>query len=220
MIQAVFFDFDGVICNTEPEFFEYKIHKMHEMGFPVTREFLLKHVGESFRVMFPREFSVENPENYVKKYYEDMEKENFDYKQLMYPTLLPLLEYCKSHHILCFITSNSKQERLEKVCKDLNIDSYFHKYYSNEVLKVAKPNPQFYEKVVNDLSIPKEKILVIEDSQHGIQAAKDAHLFTIALEENYFHLDQSYADVIVKDHLEIINIIKQLNHSQKRGCNE
>ena len=63
MIKAVLFDFDGVICDTEPQFFEYKLKKMNEMGFPVTREFLLERIGESFRVMFPREFKVDDPEN-------------------------------------------------------------------------------------------------------------------------------------------------------------
>lgn len=211
MIKAILFDFDGVICNTEPVFFEYKLNKMKELGFPVTKEFLLERVGESFRVMFPREFKVDNAKEIVERYYHDMESENIDYSSLMYPELLSLLDYCKDNHFICAITSNSKQQRLEKVTRELNIRDYFTKLYSNEVLGVAKPNPLFYTRVLEDLNLKPDEAIVIEDSTHGIHAAVHAGIYTIAIKENYFHLDQSLADIIVDQHSKIIPLIKDKN---------
>lgn len=209
MIKAILFDFDGVICNTEPKFFEFKLWKMNQMGFKVTREFLLEHVGESFRVMFPREFKVEDPDKYVKEYYDGVEQMNIRYDQLMYPELIDLLKYCKSHHIRCAVTSNSKQERLEAALKKMNIESYFEKVYSNEKLGVAKPDPLFYIRVIEDMGLKKEEAIVIEDSVHGIKAAKNAGLYTIAKKENYFHLDQSYADRQIDKLTEVITILEK-----------
>ena len=84
MIKAILFDFDGVICDTEPVNFNYKLEKMHEMGFPVTKEFLLSRVGESFSVMFPREFPhVENPEKYVEEKGLKMESDEENLKEIV-----------------------------------------------------------------------------------------------------------------------------------------
>lgn len=210
MLKAVFFDFDGVICNTEPSFFEFKLQEMAKLGFPVTREFLLKHVGESFRVMFPREFKVDNALEIIHKYYSDMENENINYASLMYPELLDLLKFCKENNLICAITSNSKQSRLEKVTVELNIREYFDELYSNERLGVSKPNPLFYTNVCKQLNIQPEEALVIEDSTPGIHAAVHANIKTVAIAENYFNLDQSEAHYIVNQHSEVIDIIKTL----------
>lgn len=213
MIQAVFFDFDGVICNTEPIFFEFKLKEMAKLGYPVKKEFLLKHVGESFRVMFPREFHADDPDSIIESYYTDMEHLSIDLKELMYPDLIELLDYCKSQNLTCAITSNSKQERLVKAVQTLNIKEYFCQLYSNERLGVAKPDPLFYKKVLDDLHLNPYDAIVIEDSAHGIYAAKGAGIYTIAKKETYFGIDQSKADIQV-DHLsEVIGILKTLNHS-------
>lgn len=211
MIKAVLFDFDGVICDTEPQFFEYKLKKMNEMGFPVTREFLLERIGESFRVMFPREFKVDDPEKYINEYYSGVEHSITNYNKLMFPEVIDLLDYCVSHHLICAITSNSKHERLEAAVKEMNIDKYFSNIYSNESLGVAKPNPLFYTKVLEDLHLLPEEAIVIEDSVHGIVAAKDANIYTIAKKENYFHIDQSYADTQIDKLTEVIDIIEKKN---------
>ena len=214
MIKAVLFDFDGVICDTEPQFFEYKLKKMNEMGFPVTREFLLKRIGESFRVMFPREFKVKDPEKYINEYYSGVGHSITDYKKLMFPELTDLLEYCTRKHLICAITSNSKHERLEAALKEMEIDKYFYRVYSNESLGVAKPNPLFYTKVLEDLHLSCEEAVVIEDSVHGIAAAKDDGIYTIAKKENYFHIDQSYADTQIDQLTEVIDIIEKKNQSK------
>lgn len=211
MIKAILFDFDGVICDTEPLNFNFKLEKMKEMGFPVTKEFLLARVGESFSVMFPREFQVENSEKYVKEYYSDYKKAHTDYKSILYPEVPILLEYCKQKNIICVIASNSNHSRLEKAVKDIELEEYFYKLYSNELLQVSKPNPLFYTKVVEDLGFNKDEVIVIEDSVHGIEAAVHAGLYTIAKKEYFFNLDQSLANIQIDKHTEVIEIIERMN---------
>ena len=211
MITTIYFDFDGVVCDTEPTYFEYKLKKMHNMGFPVTKEFLLARIGESFRVMFPREFKVDNPEKYINEYYNSTGKKDIDFRPLMNKEIIDLLEYCKENNISCYITSNSIHEQLENSLKQIGILHYFKKIYSNELLKVAKPNPLFYTKIVDDLNISKDEVIVIEDSYHGISAAKDAGLYTIAKKESFFNIDQSKADIKIDLLTEVIDIIKEKN---------
>lgn len=212
MIKAVIFDFDGVICDTEPLNFNYKLNKMNEMGFPVTKEFLLQRVGESFKVMFPREFPhVENPKKYVKEYYEGYEKAHMDYKSVLYPEVISLLEYCKQNNLICVIASNSAQKRLEDAVEEIGLTNYFYKLYTSQQLKIAKPNPLFYTTVIEDLNLSKDEAIVIEDSVHGIEAAVNAGLYTIAKKEYFFNLDQSKANIQVDKHTEIIDILEKLN---------
>ncbi len=211
MIKTIFFDFDGVIVNSEPTYFEYKVKKLQEMGFPVTREYLLTRIGESVRIILPKLFNVENPEKYIEDYYNDPRKKYIDYRPLMYPELIEVLDYCKENGIKCYITSNSKVEHLKNTCEQLDILHYFDGLYSIETFGVAKPDPLFYTRIVEDLNLNKEEILVIEDSEHGISAAKNAGLYTIAKKEDYFNIDQSYADTIIDLLTEVLDIIKEKN---------
>ena len=57
----------------------------------------------------------------------------------------------------------------------------------------------------------KDEVIVIEDSVHGIEAAVNAGLYTIAKKEYFFNLDQSYANIQVDKHTEVIDIIERLN---------
>ena len=136
---------------------------------------------------------------------------DIDFRPLINKEIIDLLEYCKENNISCYITSNSIHEQLENSLKQIGILHYFKKIYSNELLKVAKPNPLFYTKIVDDLNISKDEVIVIEDSYHGISAAKDAGLYTIAKKESFFNIDQSKADIKIDLLTEVINIIKEKN---------
>lgn len=211
MIKAILFDFDGVICDTEPLNFNYKLNKMNEMGFPVTKEFLLARIGESFKVMFPREFpEAEDPKKVVKEYYEGYEKAHMDYKSVLYPEVIDLLEYCKENNITCVIASNSAQKRLEDAVSEIGLTHYFEKLYTSQQLKISKPNPLFYTTVVEDMGLEKDEVIVIEDSVHGIEAAVNAGLYTIAKKEYFFNLDQSKAHIQIDKHTEVIELLKKM----------
>jgi HAD superfamily hydrolase (TIGR01509 family) len=81
----------------------------------------------------------------------------------------------KSGKRLVLATNTDKDITLE-IIKRLKIDKYFEFVISAEEVSLRKPNPAIYIETVKRLKLPKEKILVFEDSQIGALAAELADL--------------------------------------------
>ena len=63
-----------------------------------------------------------------------------------------------------------------------NLYDYLDVIYSNEEVELGKPSPEMYIAAMNDSVKPKET-LILEDNDHGIQAAiaSGAHLMKIGV---------------------------------------
>ena len=91
-----------------------------------------------------------------------------------------------------------------------NILEYFDFIVSGEQFKVSKPDPEIYQYTISKLGVNVDKIVAIEDSYSGILSATRAGLKVIAYEERRLPIDQSYADYIAKDMIDVYEIIKRL----------
>ena len=60
---------------------------------------------------------------------------------------------------------------------------------------------------LNHLNVTSDKAIVYEDSTMGIQAGKNANVYTVARKETRFNLDQSMADAIVNDIYEFKKLV-------------
>ncbi len=83
--------------------------------------------------------------------------------------------------------------------------------YSGEFVAESKPNPAIYLNTLQKLKVKPEQAISIEDSYYGITAAKAAGITTIAYKETRAEVDQSGADYLAADMLEIYELIKSLN---------
>lgn len=210
MIKALIFDFDGVICDTEFYYAQRKVAFCAKLGLELTVDQIKPYVGQSFTVVFPLLFpDYPNPEKVIEKYYEDFMYHVPDYDVIFNSELYVVLEYCKNKNIKVAIASNSKHTRLVRECVNLKLLPYLSKLVSSEALEISKPDPMFYTKTLEFLNVEASQAMIVEDSVHGIHAAKGAGVFTIAKRESHFNVDQSQADVIVDRLDEIINIIEK-----------
>lgn len=210
MIKALIFDFDGVICDTEYYYAKRKVAYCEKLGLSLTVEQLAPYVGQSFTTIFPILFpDYCDAEKVVDAYYEDYMFHVPDYDVIFNSELYTVLDYCKANNIKVAIASNSKHKRLVRECVNLKLLPYLNKLVSSEALGISKPDPLFYTKTLDFLNVSADQAMIVEDSVHGIAAAKGANVYTIAKKEKDFGVDQSQADVIVDRLDEIIKIIEK-----------
>ena len=70
---------------------------------------------------------------------------------------------------------------------------------SGDEVKLKKPAPDLYARVLSMLNKPAQECMAIEDSQAGIRSAKANELFCVALKNQYFKLEQlAEADLVVE----------------------
>ncbi|EQC45873.1 haloacid dehalogenase-like hydrolase [Bacteriovorax sp. BSW11_IV] len=81
---------------------------------------------------------------------------------------------------LC-IASSSRSKNIELFLKKSGLTECFAFYISGEDVQNAKPSPEIYNLAAKMMKIPKENLVVIEDSFSGIKASLAAEIETVAI---------------------------------------
>ena len=77
------------------------------------------------------------------------------------------------------VASSSPYENIVKTTKELGIHEYFDQLVSGESVEHPKPAPDVFLKAAKALGTAPEECLVVEDSCHGVHAAKNAGMPSI-----------------------------------------
>lgn len=86
--------------------------------------------------------------------------------------VIHLLKYLSSKKIKIAVCSNSMRSTIETMMKLSNLSPMIDLILSNEDVDNAKPDPEIYNKAINFFGLNPSDCLIVEDSEHGIQAAK------------------------------------------------
>ena len=70
------------------------------------------------------------------------------------------------------VASNSIRSTIETMMSKAALDSYLKFVLSNEDVSQPKPSPEIYVNAFKKLGFSANEVLVVEDNEHGIQAAR------------------------------------------------
>lgn len=186
MTEAIIFDMDGVIIDSEPLWKKAIIQVMKHHGFEFTIAMCNRTKG--MRV------------DEVTKFWKTELHASFDnnllaqeiVKQVIYlittegvemKGLIDLLKQIKARGLKIGLASSSSLEIIHSVLDKLSISSYFDCIQSAEKEEYGKPHPAVFISTAKKLNVNPFNCLVIEDSLNGIIAAKAAQMKVVALPE-------------------------------------
>lgn len=174
-IQAVLFDMDGLVLDTEKLYSRFWQEAANALGYPMTREQSLgmrslnRDAGEAkLQSYFGKEISytqVRNKRIELMDAY--IEKEGVYLK----PGIHELLEFLHRKGIKTAITTSSPLDRTVKYLSSVKLVEEFDKLISGYMVEKGKPEPDIYLYAAKELGVKPEKCLVLEDSPAGILAA-------------------------------------------------
>jgi beta-phosphoglucomutase len=109
------------------------------------------------------------------------------------------------HNIPIAVATNSCNYGIERVNNGLNLTQYFneHIYGISCVNNTPKPCPDIFLYAAAKLNVDPEDCIVFEDSIHGVTAAKEALMFTIAINTAHIKENLIHADKIIDCYSEI-----------------
>jgi len=110
-----------------------------------------------------------------------------------------------SHKFKVGMATNADDATLEITKKTLQLSRYFgeHIYNISCVNNVCKPDPAVYLYAAEQLRLDPRHCVAIEDSAHGIRAAKSAGMFCIGINTSQNHAQVKEADHIVDRYCDI-----------------
>lgn len=187
MIQAVIFDMDGLLINSEPFWKAVEIEVFKKVGIELTVEKCLQTVGlridEVVTYWYDRQ-----PWNHISKKAIEAEIvdkmiERITNEGEPLPGVYDVIEFFWNQKMPMAIASSSYLRIIEAVVKRLKLKGFFEVIYSAEFEKYGKPNPGTFLTTAQKLNIAPTNCLVFEDSLNGVIAGKAARMITVAVPE-------------------------------------
>lgn len=203
-IKAVIFDMDGLMIDSEPiqsksfesVLTEYGIQPEYQKngliqiigvraGDNWKRIKELHQIPESIDVLLEKK----------QKTYIELLKENIKPSD----GLIDLLKLLREQDLKMAIASSSSMEHIMLIINSLEISDYFDEIVSGDDVVNGKPDPEIFLKAAENLNIPPEHCLVLEDAETGVQAAHAAGMKIIAVPTHHtLSHNFSKADIIIK----------------------
>ena len=176
MLKAIFFDMDGVLIDAR-EWHYYALNKALDLfGLTISRESHLSTFDglptrQKLKILTA---SYQLPEglhefiNALKQRY-TIEITNAQCKPTFNHEFA--LSRLKQDGYKLAVCSNSVRNSVETMMQLSCLDGYLDYIVSNEDVSKGKPDPEMYLKAMNNLGLKPEECLILEDNDHGIQAA-------------------------------------------------
>ena len=188
MIQALIFDFDGLILDTEtPEFRVWQdIYREHGYEFPAEKWALI--VGGAGHSDFDaaEHLSLLTQGQLDSNSLRDrnrLESGELIHSQGPLPGVMDYLRDAKRLGLKLAIASSSDLAWVRRHASRLGVLDYFDQVITREDVEPGrtKPNPDLFLTALDRLQVPKEAAIVFEDSPNGVKAAKRAGIFVVAV---------------------------------------
>ena len=203
MLEAVIFDMDGVIVDTEPGYFRAVNEYLSEFHVTISREFNNQLTGISYsRVweLISAEYHLSDIsfEEFVTGMERCRKKIIAEEGYIPIEGTLKLMASLKEAGIKMAIGSSSPKAEIEKVMDAVNIRRYIDTAVSaGDECKEGKPNPEVYLKAAKQLNVTPKNCLVIEDASPGILAARRAGMYALGYQSGFGNQNYEHADYVV-----------------------
>ncbi|MCH7226466.1 HAD family hydrolase [Haloferula sp. A504] len=201
--DAVLFDFDGILVDTEWAIYEAWLRTFRAHGHELPLDTYTRCVGSDFDTWSP------------KTHLEELTGRSFDWHQLdadrqveiradleqagPMPGVVPLLEKLRAGGTAIAAVSSSNHAWVDGWLEKLRLASYFETTVCRGDAPRIKPAPDLWLEALRRLGKEADRCLAIEDSLNGVKSAKEAGLTVWAVPNRTTNgIDFSKADRVLK----------------------
>ena len=206
--QAVIFDMDGVLVDTEAYYFKLREGFFAEKGISLAEFppsfFIGSNMNNLWEKLLGKDYSPEKGEQMMQAYMDYKEAYPLKYEELLFPDVKATLESLKQSGYKIALASSTSMPSIMECLNIHDLTGYFEIVLSGRDLKESKPNPEIYIKAMEMLGVSPGVSLIIEDSENGIKAGKSAGASVWAIQDERYGMNQSQADDFVKSLTEVV----------------
>ena len=211
--EAVIFDMDGVIVDTEWFYLQEMQAFAADEGVPTSDDELKRQVGashQSFRRLLVawygrigQELSEDEAEGRFNAWSEGRPR---DFRALMNPGVPETMAELKRRGVRLALASSSKMDKIRLTLDVCDLEDVFEAVVSGEQFRESKPEPDIYLHALELLGLPASACCCVEDSVPGITAGKRAGLTVVAKREDRFGFSQDEADAIIDQIPDLLDV--------------
>lgn len=208
-LEAVLFDIDGTICDSDPIHYYAFREMLLEMGFnngvPISEDFFVEKIGGKHNddighILFP-DWDHEK----AMKWMDDKEAMFRRLAAEELPAVNGLHKLCKwveDHGLKRAAVTNAPRPNAELMISKLGLKDFFQLLVVGSECKRAKPFPDPYLRALEELKASPDHTIIFEDSVSGIKAGVAAGMPVVGLTTRNpgQSLMDAGATIIIKDY--------------------
>ena len=196
-VYTILFDLDGTLVDTAPDLMRAHNHVMNKFGYPTkSTEEIRNLVGQGAGAMLGRSIWGQAKKEFGKvqdeKIKKEMVKEFVDYygnnivnESKLIDGVRDFLIWSKENKISMGVCTNKQEHLAIDLLKKIGIYEFFEYVAGHNTFDYCKPDPRHLTSVVEILDGDLKKTLMIGDSETDANAAKEAGIPVILLEDGY-----------------------------------
>ena len=194
---TILFDLDGTLVDTAPDLMHAHNHVMKKFGYPTKSTAEIRNlVGQGAGAMLGRSIWGQAKKEFGKVQDEKVKKEmvkdfvEFYGKNIVNESTLingvkEFLIWAKQKKISMAVCTNKQENLAVDLLKKIGIYNYFEFIAGHNTFDYCKPDPRHLTSIVEILDGDLNKTLMIGDSETDANAAKNAGIPLILLEDGY-----------------------------------
>lgn len=188
-ISAVIFDLDGVLADSEPWWNQIDAKLLAESDVTYRGEYHEKVIGVSYRIaceFYKNAFNLSMPVEQMMKRRGEIAAEFFADRVGLFPHTKEVLQELRQQKLRLAVATSSVSTSARPFLDRHQLTKLFEVVVTGDEVDRGKPAPDIYLRAVEQLNVPADDCLVVEDALSGIAAAKAAKLRVAAIPDGRF----------------------------------
>src|SRR5213593_757094 len=189
MLSAVIFDLDGVLADSEPWWNEIDAKLLANYGVTYGGEYHQNVVGVSYRLaveFYKKAFGLSVSTEEMMRRRGEIATEFFANRVDPFASVKEVLEEVRQMKLHLAIATSSVGQSARPFLDRHQLTKFFEIIVTSEEVERGKPAPDIYMHAAEQLGIPADACLVVEDALPGVAAAKAANIRVVAIPDRRF----------------------------------
>ncbi|MEI8092612.1 MAG: HAD family phosphatase [Spirochaetales bacterium] len=183
-LQGVIFDLDGTLVDSEPNWYLSDKAFVGHFGGVFDEQWRDQCVGmgsRAFVAMVCEKFGLKQSQTELEALKDRLYLDVARGKTTVYPEMLKLVKGFSAQGMPMAIASGSSFPVIEAIVEETGLRPLFQHLISSDEAQRPKPAPDVFLLAAKRLGLEPHEVLVLEDSQYGVEAAKAAGMRVCAI---------------------------------------